>query len=144
MTPEKHMTKAMRAMSSATTLLEKNETEGACNRAYYAMFNAAHAALLWSGAHINPGETKKHNSLIAAFGKHLVLTGLLPSDLGKALNKAESVRILADYTGEDIELEKASEIIESAKLFVTAVGNRFAAKASLLESTEPRGSSETA
>jgi len=127
-TPEKYFAKALHAAKSASILLDEGEIEGACNRAYYAMFNAAHAALLWSGAHINSGETKKHNSLIAAFGKHLVLTGLLPSDLGKALNKAENVRILADYTGEDIEVEKAAEIVEQAKLFVASIGNRFAPK----------------
>jgi uncharacterized protein (UPF0332 family) len=119
------------AAKSASILLNEGETEGACNRAYYAMFNAAHAALLWSGAHVNPGETKKHNSLIAAFGKHLVLTGLLPSDLGKALNKAENVRILADYTGEEIEVEKAREIVAQADLFVVSVENKFAPKTPL-------------
>ena len=100
-------------------LLNEGDTEGACNRAYYAMFNAAHAALLWSGAQVNPGETKKHNSLIAASGKHLVLTGLLPSELGKALNKAESIRILADYTGDDIETDKAAELVAQARLFIS-------------------------
>jgi uncharacterized protein (UPF0332 family) len=71
------------------------------------MFDAAHAALLWSGAHTDPGETKKHRNLIAAFGKHLVQTGLLPADLGKELNQAERARMLADYTGEEIDIEKA-------------------------------------
>ena len=126
MTPEKYLAKASHAAKSAQILLHAGEHEGACNRAYYAMFNAAHAALLWSGAHINPGETKKHNSLIAAFGKHLVLTGLLSSELGKALNKAENVRILADYTGEEIESEKAIAIVEQATAFVAAVENKFA------------------
>jgi uncharacterized protein (UPF0332 family) len=128
-TPDKYIAKASHSARSARILLEAGENEGACNRAYYAMFNAAHAALLWSGAHINPGETKKHNSLIAAFGKHLVLTGLLPSELGKALNKAENVRILADYTGEEIEAENAEEIVKQASLFVRAVENKFAAAA---------------
>ena len=126
MTPEKYFAKASHAANSASILLNEGETDGACNRAYYAMFNAAHAALLWSGAHVNAGETKKHNSLMAAFGKHLVLTGLLPSELGKALNKAENVRILADYTGEDIEVEKAEEIVAQAKLFVAAIEEKLA------------------
>jgi uncharacterized protein (UPF0332 family) len=130
------MAKASHAANSASILLDEGETEGACNRAYYAMFNAAHAALLWSGAHVNPGETKKHNSLITAFGKHLVLTGLLPSDLGKALNRAENVRILADYSGEDIEAEKAAEIVAQAKLFVASVENKFAPKAPLVKNTK--------
>jgi uncharacterized protein (UPF0332 family) len=124
-TPEKYIAKAIHAAKSASILLEEGETDGACNRAYYAMFNAAHAALLWSGAHVNSGEIKKHNSLIAAFGKHLVLTGVLPSDLGRMLNKAESVRILADYTGEDIEFDTAVEIVAQAKLFVASVKNKF-------------------
>lgn len=126
MTPSKYFAKASNAARSARILLEAAENEGACNRAYYAMFNAAHAALLWSGASINPGETKKHNSLIAAFGKHLVLTGILPSELGKAFNKAENVRILADYTGEEIEAEKAAEIIELADQFLAAIESKFA------------------
>lgn len=126
MTPAKYIAKAAHAAKSARILLSAGEHEGACNRAYYAMFNAAHAALLWSGAQVNPGETKKHNSLIAAFGKHLVMTGLLPSDLGKALNKAENVRILADYTGEDIEAGSAEEIVGQAAQFVAAVENKFA------------------
>lgn len=133
MTPDKYMAKASHAAISARILLVAGENEGACNRAYYAMFNAAHAALLWSGAHVNPGETKKHNILIAAFGKHLVLTGLLPSDHGKALNKAENIRILADYTGEDIEPEKAAEIVEQAGLFVAAVENKFTTAASSIK-----------
>lgn len=130
MSPDKYIIKASHAAKSARILLAAGDHEGACNRAYYAMFNAAHAALLWSGAQVNPGETKKHNSLIAAFGKHLVLTGLLPSELGKALNKAESIRIMADYTGEDIGDEKATELVEQAALFVGAVKDRFAPTAS--------------
>ncbi len=68
MTPEQYLDKALHAAEAAKLLLSANEIDGACNRAYYAMFNAAHAALLWSGAHTNPGETRKHSSLIAAFG----------------------------------------------------------------------------
>ena len=56
----------------------------------------------------------------------MVLTGLPPSELGKALNKAENVRILADYTGEDIDVETAVEIVTQAKLFVAAIENKFA------------------
>ena len=40
------MEKADRALTSARALLEMNDGDGACNRAYYAMFDAAHAALL--------------------------------------------------------------------------------------------------
>ena len=40
------MAKARTACASARTLLDRQDTDGACNRAYYAMFDAARAALL--------------------------------------------------------------------------------------------------
>ncbi|MFP3248173.1 MAG: HEPN domain-containing protein, partial [Paraburkholderia sp.] len=43
------MAKADRALEEARVLLRAGGYEGACNRAYYAMFDAAHAALLGSG-----------------------------------------------------------------------------------------------
>ena len=45
-TPEKYLAKAERALRAAQLLSQAGEIEGACNRAYYAMYDAAHAALL--------------------------------------------------------------------------------------------------
>ncbi|MBL8510379.1 MAG: HEPN domain-containing protein, partial [Betaproteobacteria bacterium] len=45
------MAKADRACQSAHMLLASGDVEGACNRAYYAMFDAARAALLASAGH---------------------------------------------------------------------------------------------
>ena len=45
---------AVRAAASAKVLLDIGDTNGACNRAYYAMFDAARAALLASGAPVEP------------------------------------------------------------------------------------------
>lgn len=115
------MLKAARALASAKLLLADHDLEGACNRAYYAMFDAAHAALLRSGTHIHSTETKTHRGLIAAFGKHLVKPGLLPADLGKSLNQVERVRLLADYTGEEIDVEKAYWAVEQAEAFLDIV-----------------------
>lgn len=46
LTPGVLMAKAARACVSARALLDLNDVDGACNRAYYAMFDAARAALL--------------------------------------------------------------------------------------------------
>lgn len=40
------MAKARRARDSAQALLDLGDVDGACNRAYYAMFDAARAASL--------------------------------------------------------------------------------------------------
>jgi len=46
MTASDYMGKADRALSAAQLLLASGDTEAACNRAYYAMFDAAHAGLI--------------------------------------------------------------------------------------------------
>jgi uncharacterized protein (UPF0332 family) len=43
------MAKAVQAVASAKLLLDTGDADGACNRAYYALFDAARAALLALG-----------------------------------------------------------------------------------------------
>ncbi len=119
MTLEQYLLKARRALASARLLLENGDIEGSCNRAYYAMFDAAHAALLRHQPGINPAETRTHNGLITAFGKHLIKTGLMTPELGRVLNQVEQIRLLADYTGEEIEPDKAAWAVEQASVFAT-------------------------
>lgn len=101
-------------------LFDAGEIEGACNRAYYAMYDAAHAALLADGQ-IDYKTTKTHSGLIAAFGLHLVRTDKIPRELGRSLNEVEQVRLLADYTGDEITLEQASWAVKQAETFVAAI-----------------------
>lgn len=75
LTPSALMLKARRACASAKVLLAVGDVDGACNRAYYAMFDAARAALFASGAPVAPDIGKTHSGLISAFGNHLVKTG---------------------------------------------------------------------
>jgi uncharacterized protein (UPF0332 family) len=49
-------------------LLEAGDPDGACNRAYYAMFDAARAALAETGK--DPGRT--HRGVLSAFSERLV------------------------------------------------------------------------
>ena len=121
MTPERYLSKAERALSSARLLRQDGDAEGACNRAYYAMFDAAHAALLRHQAGVNPAETRTHSGLIGAFGKHLVKTGRVQAALGRVLNQVERIRLLADYTGEDVEPDKVDWVIQQAVEVVDAI-----------------------
>lgn len=112
------MQKADRALASARLLLDAGDTDGACNRAYYAMFDAARAAL---SDEDTPETTRTHGGLIAAFGLQLVKPGRLPRELGRMLNRAEEVRLLADYTGGSVEPAEAHEALSQAEAFVNAV-----------------------
>ncbi len=68
------MSKANQAVASAKLLLDAGDADGACNRAYYAMFDAARAALLASGSPVQPEIARTHNGLITAFSLHLTAT----------------------------------------------------------------------
>lgn len=126
MNPADLMDKASRALASAKLLLDAGDVDGACNRAYYAMFDAARAALIWSGAPVEPTVAKTHSGLISAFSLRLVKTGRLPVELGKALNRAAEIRLVADYTGEEVTVDKAQWAIEQAASFVNVVQRELA------------------
>lgn len=119
------MTKANRALASAHKLFQDNDSDGACNRAYYAMFDAARAALIASKAPVPPEIAKTHSGLIAAFSLHLVKPGLFPVELGRAFNRAEDLRLVADYKGDSISLEDALWAVQLAQSFLEQVSKRF-------------------
>lgn len=119
------MAKADTACSSARALLELADVDGAANRAYYAMFDAARAALLASGAPVEPDIGRTHSGLIGAFGKYLVKNGPVPKDIGRLLNRAHEIRLAADYNGDSVEPADANELVEQAETFVAAMRVEF-------------------
>jgi len=119
------MSKAQRALTSARTLLQDGDSDGACNRAYYAMFDAARAALIASRAPVPPEIAKTHSGLISAFSLHLVKPGRFPVALGKSFNKVEDLRLVADYKGDLIDTEDAEWAVKQSELFVAQVDSSF-------------------
>jgi uncharacterized protein (UPF0332 family) len=125
MTPAIYVRKAEGALSAARVLLKAKNTEGACNRAYYAMFDAAHAGLLSAKVALAGDSLKTHAGLIGTFGKHLVQAGLIDAEHGRAFNQVQRLRQLADYTGEPVSLDDATRALEQAEAFVAAVKAKF-------------------
>ena len=116
-----HLCKAERTLAAARLLLANGDFEGACNRAYYAMFDAARAALLWVNAPVPAEVARTHSGLITAFSLHVVKPGLVAIDHGRALNKVEDLRLIADYRGDPVTLENAAWALEQAQAFLAAV-----------------------
>lgn len=108
------MVKAVRATVSAKVLLDAGDADGACNRAYYAMFDAARAALLASGHEVG----KTHRGLLNSFANDLVKNELIPKEMGRLLKRAETFRYVADYSEELVELSDALEMVAQAEIFV--------------------------
>lgn len=85
------------------------------------MFDAARAALLWSGAQVEASAAKTHGGLISAFSLHLVKTVRVPAELGKALNRASEIRLVADYSGDGVDEGNARLVIQQAERFLQTI-----------------------
>ncbi len=125
LTPKSCMQKAEIALSGARLLLEAGDTDGACSRAYYAMFDAAHAALRVLRVESQDTPIKTHNGLIAKFGQYLVRGNLLAAEYGEALNAVHRFRQLADYSGNAVRPDDASWAVARAEAFLKAIKTTF-------------------
>jgi uncharacterized protein (UPF0332 family) len=112
------LNRARQATQSARTLLSSGDLNGAVNRAYYAMFYAAHAALEHRGVEI---ASAKHGTLVGRFGEHLVKTGILPRALGTSLNAMLELRSKADYGSGEVVPADAERSLSEAEAFVAAI-----------------------
>lgn len=121
MTPATLLEKADRAIASAEVLLGDGDAEGASNRSYYAMFNAARAALILIGAPSAVTEGKSHSGLHAAFNQYLIKPGHIPQTLGAEFRRAERLRQISDYLDDPIESDKAVLTLKQAREFIQKV-----------------------
>lgn len=119
------LAKATQAVASARVLLELGDEDGACNRAYFAMFDAAQAALLMSGVPAPDALGKTHRGLINTFSAYLVKNGRVNKELGRQLKRAEEIRLVADYNGESVEQADAAELVRQAEVFVSEMQRLF-------------------
>lgn len=109
--------------------MEDGDYEGACSRAYYAMF---HAASLIEAA-VGTGDAtsyKTHSGLIAAFHRTLVLPGIIDREHGRALSRASGMRSFADYADVPCQKHDAAIMIEQASAFLDAVLRHLYTRAS--------------
>ena len=125
MTADELLSKSIIALSSSKLLLNAGDTTGACNRAYYAMFDAARAALMASKLSDDVLTIRTHSGLIASFSLKLVKSGLVDIELGKSQNKVEGLRLVADYKGDAVEMEEATWAVEQATEFVSSMQTSF-------------------
>ena len=89
------------------------------NRAYYAMFYAILALLIFE-----PYTSSKHSGVLSYFNRRFIKSGLLPNDIGEAVNIAFEMRQRGDYR-EYVELtyEQVEPFIDKAEGFIKAIRN---------------------
>ena len=109
--------KAERALASARRALDDEDAELVANRAYYACFHAARAALAGEGE-----EPKTHSGTHNRFALLFVATGRVPTETARALPYAAQVRERADYNAFAVtDLRAVSDLLADAERFVAAV-----------------------
>jgi uncharacterized protein (UPF0332 family) len=112
-----YLAKAEQAAASARVLLAAGDLEGAANRAYYAMFHAARAALLKAGE----SAVGSHGTIIGKFGLTFVKSGVVSVELGRAINEAQRLRSVGDYGPEPLGADAVRSMVKSAGEFVETV-----------------------
>jgi uncharacterized protein (UPF0332 family) len=109
---------------SAETLLKDGDHDGACDRAYYAMFNAARAMLDVFGPTSLAG-VKTCSSVLRLFSEVFVVPRLVDRDLGRGLNLVQGLRLRADYARTGVSKQDAEnavaimrQMLDSAESFL--------------------------
>ena len=112
--------KAQAAAQSAQWLLERGDTDGAVNRAYYAVFDAARAALATVRSSL--ATSKRHGTICRRFEEHLVQERAFDPSLGRAfLARQRRSRQAADYEKDRVEESIARETVREMQTFLAAV-----------------------
>lgn len=128
--------KSQRALRSAHLCLKEGDADGTVNRAYYAMFHIARAALL-SGGVPEDGLPVEHKALIAAFRQYAVQTGQIDRDLAGALSRSQALCVQADDGGTEIDTKVAADALQRSETFVRTIERMFA-----LQSADKSGDAE--
>lgn len=105
---------------SAHALHEIGDYNSAIDRAYYAMFDAARAAL----ADVDPAlaDGKTHHGTIRRFSQHMIKTGYLPERLGRSLNVSQSARLAAMYEPIFSSREECEQALTDMEEFLAHIG----------------------
>ncbi len=115
------LSKSEQLLRAAELLVAQGFADPACSEAYYAMFNAAKAALISKQLY-----RSRHSAVLAAFGQHFAKPGLVSPDLHRWLIDAERDRLVADYTTRGTAAELAEAHIAHAAAFITEIKSLLA------------------
>lgn len=105
-------------LAAAKMLVAGGLYEDAVSRAYYAVFQAARAALAALGLE----EPRKHSGLVSFFNQHLIKTGLVEKEYGRILMSMRDLRQTSDYNDFfNVGQTEAEAAIKDAGKFVARV-----------------------
>lgn len=114
------LSKAHESLAGVTSELANGRDNNAANRAYYACFQAAIAALDLAG--IRPSDEWGHRFVQAQFaGEIITRRKRYPAQLRDTLSYTWRMRTLADYEMVTVSQTQAARAVARARTFVTAI-----------------------
>ena len=118
--------KARQNLTVAKWCFQQGHYDACCNRAYYAMYQAAIAALAKEG--IVPTQDRiDHDWVQSQFVSYFCNRHKIFPKFRSYLVDAQRRRDIADYTPEPLQQKKAKQQLEWAKEFVSSVLRRLSA-----------------
>lgn len=130
---------ASRRLMSGRDNLNRGDFETAVNRAYYAAFEAAHAAL----AALEVAAPQTHRGLVGQFGLHCVRAGLINKDVASHLGELGTARLIADYEGDVPDADAARTAVHMAEQFVASIHDRVLPRADIGATVDGVGEAES-
>mgnify|MGYP006202006703 CR=1 FL=1 len=114
--------KAQKFLRSAAVLLEMEDFDSCASRAYFSMFYAAQAALMYETTSV-----ASNQSVRRTFVERFVESGRLPQRAGEALVRAAELQEVGDY-GFDFAVSQADAemILQEAEAFVNSISRLIA------------------
>lgn len=97
--------RAKEDLETAHLLFEAGKYRIANNRAYYAIFHALRAILVF-----NDFDSSKHSGVIAEFRRRYIKEGIFPTEISKMIAQAFTIRNASDY--DDMFLASKSDTEE--------------------------------
>jgi uncharacterized protein len=116
-----HLEQARLFLEDADFLLKNRRYTSSVDRAYYAMFHAAQAFLVFIGTNL----PRSHHGLLTLFGRDVVQKGLMDKAIALGLNAAFRLRQASTYEIQEtrVSQEDATSCVEAARIFIDTVEN---------------------
>jgi hypothetical protein len=109
---------AEESIDESAFLLQGNKSpRSVINRAYYGMFYALLALLIFESY-----ASSKHSGVLGYFNRRFVKTGIFPEELGRIINKAFDLRQRGDYREyEELSYDQVRPFVDQSRSFVQEV-----------------------
>ncbi len=109
---------ALESVEEAQFLLSgKKSPRSIINRAYYAMFYAILALLIYE-----PFSSSKHSGVLGYFNRRFIKEGVFDRKTGRWVNKAFELRQRGDYREYfDVARDQAADLVVKARQFISIV-----------------------